>query len=62
VLKLLKGKCRIIIQKDSKSGKIFKVLVYIPTDLARDSQFPFKESGEATVEIKPEKQCILVNA
>jgi len=59
---MLKGKCRIIIQKTAESGKILKALLYIPTDLARDSQFPFKESGEATVEINPEKQCILVNA
>lgn len=59
---MLKGKCRIIIQKNAGLGKIFKVLVYIPTDLARDSQFPFKASGEATVEIMPEKQCILVSA
>jgi len=47
---VLKGKCRVIVQ-DGGSPK--KVLIYVPLDIARDSQFPFKKNEDASITVSP---------
>ena len=47
---MLTGLGRVIVQK-SDTGKISKVLIYVPTDVAKDSQFPYEESAEAKVTV-----------
>jgi len=54
---VLKGRCRIIIQ-DGELPK--KVLIYIPLDIAKDSQFPFKKSENASIEVSPQEGRIII--
>jgi len=56
---MLKGKCRIIVQK--RGDNISKVLIYIPLDIARDSQFPYKENTTANLEVTPSENKILIH-
>jgi len=47
VSSVLSGEGRIIVQ--SEANKPVKVLVYVPLEVARDSQFPFHNSGPVNV-------------
>jgi len=47
----LEGTCRIIIQNGSRPRK---VLVYIPLEIARDSQFPFRKTATAHIKVTAE--------
>jgi hypothetical protein len=49
---MLRGEGRIIVQKDG-DGRKRKVLVYIPLDIANDSQFPINENTQASVTLNP---------
>jgi len=48
---VLEGKCRIIIQDGDRPKK---ALIYIPLEIARDSQFPYKKSCEMRIKVKPD--------
>ena len=37
-----------------------KLILYIPADLYKDSQFPFKPSDKARIKIEPDKNRIIV--
>jgi len=52
---VLEGECRIIVQGD---GKVKKVLIYVPLDIARDSQFPFTETTDAYMIVSKEQVII----
>jgi len=56
---VLEGKCRIIIQNGNRPKK---VLVYIPLEIARDSQFPYKKSCEAQINVKPDGTIIITRS
>lgn len=48
---MLSGVGRVIVQ--GEAGKMAKVLVYVPLDVAKDSQFPFQDSGPVNVWVDP---------
>ena len=54
---MLKGIGRIIIQ-DGERPK--KVLVYIPQDIAKDSQFPFTESAVVNIVVDAENKRLII--
>jgi hypothetical protein len=47
---MLSGAGRIIVQRED--DRAVKVLVYVPIDVARDSQFPFQDSGPVNVRVE----------
>ncbi len=56
---MLKGKGRFINRPTKTGKKIYdKHFVYIPTELARDSSFPFKNGEKVTISIHEEKLII----
>lgn len=50
------------INRPSKTGKrtYDKFFVYVPTELARDSTFPFKDGEEVEIEIDAKGKRLLV--
>lgn len=52
----LEGTCRIIVQNGPRPKK---VLIYIPLELARDSQFPFKKTTVARIRVTPEGSIMI---
>lgn len=44
----------------SKGKKYDKYFVYIPSEVARDSAFPFKHGDDVVVKIDPEKKRLLI--
>lgn len=61
VSKMIEGKGRMI-NRPTKTGKrtYDKYFVYIPTEVARDSLFPFKDGEEVTVKIDATKKTLIV--
>ncbi len=55
------GKGRFI-NRPTKTGKksYDKFFIYIPTDLARDSLFPFKEGDEVFMKIHPKHKQLII--
>ena len=43
-----------------KKEKIVKVIAHVPINVARDSQFPFKETTKVVFTIKPEEGTLIV--
>ena len=49
-------------------GKVWKAsgspnrghVIYIPTDIVKDSQYPFKPLEEVQIELKPKEKCLIV--
>ncbi len=37
-----------------------KYFVYVPSEVARDSNFPFKSGDEVIVRIDPENKCLVI--
>ena len=58
---VLKSKSRFI-NRPTKTGKktYDKYFIYVPTDLAKDSAFPFKDGDEVEVEIDAKGKRLLV--
>jgi len=52
---VLKSKGRIWLPKKTMRGG---ARIYIPSEIVLDSQFPFMEDGEITVEIDPENKVV----
>lgn len=58
---VLKGKGRLINRPTKTGGKKYdKFFIYIPTDVAKDSSFPFEKGDKITVEIQPDKDRLLI--
>jgi hypothetical protein len=55
---VLSGEGRIIVQRDE--DRAVKVLVYVPIDVARDSQFPFQDSGPVNVRVDSKDGTLIV--
>ena len=54
-----KGKGRFINNPTVSKGKKYdKFFIYVPTEVARDSNFPFKEGDKVEVEVKGESLVI----
>jgi hypothetical protein len=54
-----KGKGRFFNRPTVSKGKKYdKFFIYIPTEVARDSSFPFKDGDRIEVEIKGDKLII----
>jgi hypothetical protein len=52
---MLKGKGRV--WKASKSGGL---VIYIPSDVIKDSAFPFEPLEDVEVEVEPEKKRLII--
>ena len=48
------------VKVQKRREKIEKVIIHIPIDVARDSQFPFKESSDAIFLINPKERKIII--
>jgi hypothetical protein len=57
--KMMKG-IGTFINRRTKTGKKFydRFFIYVPTEVARDGTFPFKENDKVEVEIKDETLII----
>jgi hypothetical protein len=47
----LEGVCRIIVQDSPRPRK---VLIYVPLEIARDSQFPYRSTDTAHIKVEPD--------
>lgn len=43
-----------------EDDRAVKVLVYVPIDVARDSQFPFQDSGPVNVRVESKDGTLIV--
>jgi len=61
VPKVMKGKGRFI-NRPTKTGKrtYDKFFIYVPTEVARDSLFPFKPGEEVVTRIDPAEKRLIV--
>ena len=58
---MLEGKGRFINRPTRTGGKLYdKFFIYIPTEVARDSSFPFKEREEVKVRIDVENNRLII--
>jgi len=58
---VLKGKGKFINRRTPSYGKIYdRFFIYVPTEVARDSAFPFKEGSQVDLEIQGDRLVILV--
>ena len=54
-----KGKGRFFNRPTVSKGKKYdKFFIYVPTEVARDTNFPFSDGDRIEVEIKPDKLVI----
>jgi hypothetical protein len=60
-IRVLKAKSRFI-NRPTKTGKktYDKFFVYVPTDVAKDSAFPFKDGDEIEIEIDKQRRVLLI--
>jgi hypothetical protein len=57
--KLRKGKGRFINRPTRTGGRLYdKFFIYVPTEVARDGTFPFKEREEVIIRIEDNKLII----
>ena len=56
---MLDGECRVSVQS-RKNGKPKRAFVNIPIDIAKDSQFPFKNGNKATISVDPKEKTITI--
>ncbi len=55
---MLEGEGRIILQGEPERPT--KLFVYVPVEIARDSQFPFRRPGPVLVRIDPRNRQLIV--
>ena len=53
---MLKGKGKVW----SGAGNSVCQVIYVPADIVKDSQYPFKEKERVNVEINPVKQRLII--
>lgn len=59
---MLEGKGRVINRPTKTAGKEYdKFFIYLPTNLVRDSAFPFKIGEMTTIRIDPEKGILIIS-
>jgi len=59
--RLLEGKGRFINRPTQTGGKLYdKFFIYVPTDVARDSLFPFKEKEVVLIRIDAEGKRLII--
>jgi len=59
---MLEGKGRFTNRPTETSGKLYdKFYIYVPTEVARDSLFPFTPGEEITIRIDPDNQSLIVS-
>lgn len=58
---VLKGEGRLI-NRPTKTGKqvCYKFFIYVPTEVARDSAFPFKSGDVVRIEVDPKRKELRV--
>ncbi len=58
---MLQGKGRFLNRPTVTGGKRYdKFFVYIPTQIARDSLFPFKEGDEVQIKVDAKQKRVIV--
>ncbi len=58
---MLQAKARFLNRPTVTGGKrCDKFFVYIPTQIARDSLFPFKEGDEVQIKVDPKQKRVIV--
>jgi len=56
---VLKGKGKFINRRTPSYGKIYdRFFIYVPTEVARDSAFPFKEGSPVDLEVRGDSLII----
>jgi hypothetical protein len=55
---MLEGEGRIIVQ--GEADRPTKLFVYVPVEIARDSQFPFHGSGPVSIRVDLKAQSLVV--
>ena len=56
-----KGVGRFVNRPTSTGGRIYdKFFVYVPTEVAKDSQFPFKTGDRVEVRIDPKRKWVVI--
>ena len=59
---MIEGKGGFINRPTKTGGKLYdKFFIYIPTDVARDSSFPFKVKDEVKIRIDKENNRIIID-
>lgn len=59
--KVIEGKSKLMNRPSTSKGKKYdKYFVYIPSEVARDSNFPFKHGDEVVVKIDPENKQLII--
>ncbi len=59
---VLEGRGRYINRKTPTSGKVYdRFFVYVPTDIARDSAFPFDEGEEVKIVIDVRNKRLVIS-
>jgi hypothetical protein len=59
---MLEGNGRIINRPTKTAGKEYdKFFIYLPTNLVRDSGFPFKIGEMTTIRIDPDKGILIIS-
>ena len=58
---MLEGESRLLNRPTQTAGKLYnKYYIYIPTDLAGDSAFPFKEDEKIKIKIDPKNKRLII--
>lgn len=58
---VLKGKGRFFNRLTKTGKKIYdKYFIYVPTEIARDSMFPFKDGDETKIQIDAKRNRVLI--
>ncbi|MCZ7382344.1 MAG: hypothetical protein WA102_08690 [Candidatus Methanoperedens sp.] len=58
---LIEAKSKLMNRPSRSKGKLYdKYFVYIPSEVARDSNFPFKSGDEVIVRIDTENKCLII--
>ena len=61
VLKLLEKENKLINRPTTVGGKKYdRYFIYVPTDVVKDSLFPFKLNDKVLVRIEPEKKELII--
>ncbi|MCL5876824.1 MAG: hypothetical protein M1540_03325 [Candidatus Bathyarchaeota archaeon] len=61
VYKMLEGESKLLNRPTQTAGKQYdKYYIYIPTDLARDSAFPFEKDERLKLRIDPQNKRLII--
>ena len=61
VIKLISGEGKFVNRRSKTSGMDYdRFFFYVPTDVARDSLFPFDEGDKVTIKIDVDKKCVMI--